>query len=119
MLSRFQDRHQAGRVLARHLEAYAKRADVLVLALPRGGVPIGFEVGRALQSPLLPGPPCGRLARDACPTEYRAIALGCSGSGLALKGDLSALSKTTNMLSHDPIPSPSPIHTAWRTVYVM
>ena len=37
-----------------------------------------------------PRPACGRLVRDACPTEYRAIALGSSGSGLALKGDLSA-----------------------------
>ena len=52
MLSRFQDRYQAGRVLAQHLEAYARRPDVLVLALPRGGVPVGFEVGRALQAPL-------------------------------------------------------------------
>jgi predicted phosphoribosyltransferase len=31
----------------KHLEAYARRPDVLVLALPRGGVPVGFEVGRA------------------------------------------------------------------------
>jgi putative phosphoribosyl transferase len=52
MLSRFQDRYQAGSVLAQHLEAYARRPDVLVLALPRGGVPVGFEVGRALQAPL-------------------------------------------------------------------
>lgn len=50
MLSRFQDRHQASRVLARHLEAYARRSGVLVLALPRGGVPAGFEVRRALQA---------------------------------------------------------------------
>ena len=67
---------------------------------------------------LLPGRHAAAWRAMQSPTEYRAIALGCSGSGLALKGDLSALSETTNMLSHDPIPTPSPIHTAWRTVYV-
>jgi predicted phosphoribosyltransferase len=48
----FRDRRQAGQVLARHLAAYAGRADVIVLALPRGGVPVGFEVARALGVPL-------------------------------------------------------------------
>ena len=41
----------AGR-LAEKLGAYAGRPDVLVLALPRGGVPVGFEVARALEAPL-------------------------------------------------------------------
>jgi predicted phosphoribosyltransferase len=48
----FQDRHDAGRVLADQLSAYRDRDDVLVLALPRGGVPVGFEVARALHVPL-------------------------------------------------------------------
>jgi putative phosphoribosyl transferase len=48
----YRDRAHAGRVLARALGAYADRPDVLVLALPRGGVPVGFEVARALHAPL-------------------------------------------------------------------
>src|SRR5688500_5435195 len=49
---RFHDRHDAGRQLAAELEGYAGRPDVLVLALPRGGVPVAFEVALALRSPL-------------------------------------------------------------------
>jgi predicted phosphoribosyltransferase len=48
----FRDRRQAGRVLAEALAAYARREDVVVLALPRGGVPVGFEIARALDAPL-------------------------------------------------------------------
>jgi predicted phosphoribosyltransferase len=48
----FRDRREAGRQLARHLAAYANRPDVLVLALPRGGVPVAYEVARALNAPL-------------------------------------------------------------------
>jgi putative phosphoribosyl transferase len=52
MTSRFHDRYEAGRVLASQLGNYVDRADGLVLALPRGGVPVGFEVARALHAPL-------------------------------------------------------------------
>ncbi|MDP8922454.1 MAG: phosphoribosyltransferase [Chloroflexota bacterium] len=48
----FSDRHEAGRVLATRLRAYAGRTDVLVLALPRGGVPVADEVARELGAPL-------------------------------------------------------------------
>src|SRR3981189_1326817 len=48
----FRDRHDAGRKLAAKLSAYAHRPDVLVLALPRGGVPVAYEVARALGAPL-------------------------------------------------------------------
>ena len=48
----FRDRREAGRVLASELKAYADRPDVLVLALPRGGVPVAYEVARALHVPL-------------------------------------------------------------------
>ena len=48
----FQNRRQAGRHLAARLEEYANRSDVLVLALPRGGVPVGFELAKALRAPL-------------------------------------------------------------------
>ena len=50
-VNRFRDRRDAGRQLAARLQEYAGRADVLVLALPRGGVPVGFEVARALGAP--------------------------------------------------------------------
>ena len=50
---RFRDREEAGRQLGSALAArYGNRDDVLVLALPRGGVPIGYEVARALRAPL-------------------------------------------------------------------
>ena len=52
MPSLFRDRHDAGRRLATELRAYGNRRDVLVLALPRGGVPVGFEVAMALKVPL-------------------------------------------------------------------
>jgi putative phosphoribosyl transferase len=48
----FHDRHEAGRLLARKLMRYRDLPDVRVLALPRGGVPVGFEVAEALQAPL-------------------------------------------------------------------
>jgi putative phosphoribosyl transferase len=48
----FRDRSEAGQVLAQELGAYARREDVIVLALPRGGVPVAFEVARSLQAPL-------------------------------------------------------------------
>lgn len=48
----YRDRAEAGRRLAEKLTAYTDRPDVLVLALPRGGVPVGFEVARALHAPL-------------------------------------------------------------------
>src|SRR5258708_4369771 len=48
----FKDRRDAGRKLATRLAGYANRPDVLVLALPRGGVPVAYEVARALGAPL-------------------------------------------------------------------
>jgi len=52
MAQRFRDRRDAGRQLAGDLMSYADRDDVLVLALPRGGVPVAFEVAQALHTPL-------------------------------------------------------------------
>jgi putative phosphoribosyl transferase len=48
----FRDRRHAGQVLAKQLEHYAGWDDVVVLALPRGGVPVAFEVAKALKAPL-------------------------------------------------------------------
>jgi putative phosphoribosyl transferase len=48
----FRDRREAGRVLAQRLAHYRGRPDLLVLALPRGGVAVGFEVAHALEAPL-------------------------------------------------------------------
>ncbi len=48
----YKDRLDAGRRLAGQLSAYVGRAGLLVLALPRGGVPVGYEVAAALQAPL-------------------------------------------------------------------
>src|SRR5262249_52170020 len=52
LFTEFRDRAEGGRLLAEKLADWAGRSDVLVLALPRGGVPVGFEVARALESPL-------------------------------------------------------------------
>jgi putative phosphoribosyl transferase len=49
---RFQDRTEAGVLLAERLARYANQSNVVVLALPRGGVPVGFEVAKALRVPL-------------------------------------------------------------------
>jgi predicted phosphoribosyltransferase len=49
---RFRDRNEAGRALADRLAQYGGRDDVVVLALPRGGVPVGAEVAAALGAPL-------------------------------------------------------------------
>ncbi|RBA23726.1 phosphoribosyltransferase [Herminiimonas fonticola] len=49
---RFKNRAEAGMMLAERLAAYGGRRDVIVLALPRGGVPVGFAIARALHAPL-------------------------------------------------------------------
>ena len=50
--TRFRDRAEAGRALAAELSSYKNRNDVIVFALPRGGVPVAYEVARALGAPL-------------------------------------------------------------------
>jgi erythromycin esterase-like protein/predicted phosphoribosyltransferase len=51
-VQRFHDRAEAGRLLAERLRDAAGRDDVIVLALPRGGVPVGYEIAKALDAPL-------------------------------------------------------------------
>src|SRR5437879_5871698 len=48
----FRDRSEAGRFLAVRLEAYRNRPDTIVLALPRGGVPVGYDIARVLNLPV-------------------------------------------------------------------
>src|SRR4051812_13117247 len=52
MILQFRDRAEVGRLLAEKLKRFQGRDDVVVLALPRGGVPVGFEIATALNVPL-------------------------------------------------------------------
>src|SRR5579883_258629 len=52
MEGKYIDRREAGRILANHLEKYTNRPDVIVLALPRGGVPVAYEIANVLSAPL-------------------------------------------------------------------
>ena len=60
--TRFRDRNEAGQRLATLLSAYENRPDAVVLALPRGGVPVGYEVAAALG-----GARCASLSRCSAP----------------------------------------------------
>ena len=72
----FANRRQAGKKLATQLVNYANRSDVLVLALPRGGVPVGFEVARALRAPL-----DVFLVRKLGVPGHEELAMGAIGTG--------------------------------------
>jgi putative phosphoribosyl transferase len=52
MKTRFRNRTDAGQKLAQALKSYANCADVLILGLPRGGVPVAYEIAKALNAPL-------------------------------------------------------------------
>jgi predicted phosphoribosyltransferase len=73
---RFRNRTDAGRQLAAKLAAYANRPDILVLALPRGGVPVAFEVARALGVPL-----DVFLVRKLGVPGYEELAMGAVATG--------------------------------------
>lgn len=51
-MKRFCNRAEAGRLLAEKLSHYANRPELIILALPRGGVPVAFEIAKALRAPL-------------------------------------------------------------------
>lgn len=51
-MNKFMDRHEAGKILADQLKQYAKKDTTIVLALPRGGVPVAYEIARQLSLPL-------------------------------------------------------------------
>jgi predicted phosphoribosyltransferase len=72
----FKDRREAGRVLAGLLDHYRDRDDVVVLALPRGGVPVAYEVARALHAPL-----DVFLVRKLGVPDHDELAMGAIASG--------------------------------------
>ncbi|HEX6732102.1 MAG TPA: phosphoribosyltransferase [Pyrinomonadaceae bacterium] len=72
----FANRISAGRALAKKLHDYADRSDVIVLALPRGGVPVAYEVARALNAPL-----DVFLVRKLGVPGYEELAMGAIASG--------------------------------------
>ncbi len=72
----FHDRSHAGRLLAQRLTKYANRADVIVLGLPRGGVPVAFEVAKHLNAPL-----DIFLVRKLGVPGYPELAMGAIASG--------------------------------------
>ena len=72
----FTDRRHAGRVLASRLTKYAGRDDVIVLALPRGGVPVAYEVASALNAPM-----DVFLVRKLGTPGHRELAMGAIASG--------------------------------------
>jgi len=73
---RYRDRHEAGCVLAGLLEGYAHRSDVLVLGLPRGGIPVAYEVAVALGLPL----DCFVVRKLGLP-GHEELAMGAIASG--------------------------------------
>jgi predicted phosphoribosyltransferase len=76
MPPRFRNRVEAGRLLARRLQEYVHDPDVLVLALPRGGVPVAFEVAKALNAEL-----DVFLVRKLGVPGYEELAMGAIASG--------------------------------------
>jgi predicted phosphoribosyltransferase len=72
----YEDRREAGRALAVHLRAYAGRPDAIVLALPRGGVPVGYELADALGLPL-----DVFVVRKLGTPGHRELAMGAIASG--------------------------------------
>jgi predicted phosphoribosyltransferase len=72
----FLDRRDAGRALASRLENYTGRNDLIVLALPRGGVPVAYEVAAALGAPL-----DVFLVRKLGTPGHRELAMGAIASG--------------------------------------
>jgi predicted phosphoribosyltransferase len=72
----FRDRTEAGRRLSEKLAAYVGRSDVIVLGLPRGGVPVAFEVARELRAPL-----DVFIVRKLGVPGYEELAMGAIASG--------------------------------------
>ncbi|MEW6734198.1 MAG: phosphoribosyltransferase [Acidobacteriota bacterium] len=76
MIRRFRDRTEAGQLLASRLSAYANKPDVIVLALPRGGVPVAYQVAKTLNLPL-----DVFIVRKLGVPEQRELAMGAIATG--------------------------------------
>jgi len=75
-MNKYQNRYEAGKTLGQQLSAYADRTDVIVFALPRGGVPVGFEIAKALSAPL-----DVFIVRKLGVPEHRELAMGAIATG--------------------------------------
>ncbi|KTD23478.1 phosphoribosyltransferase [Legionella lansingensis] len=75
-MEKFINRHEAGRILADQLKSYANNPNVIVLALPRGGVPVGYEVAKALSVPL-----DVFIVRKLGVPDHEELAMGAIASG--------------------------------------
>ena len=76
MRTSFRDRTEAGQLLAEQLRKYEQHPDAIVLALPRGGVPVGYEVALSLKLPL-----DVFVVRKLGVPGYRELAMGAIASG--------------------------------------
>ncbi len=100
MAKPFADRAAAGRVLAGKLSAYAGRDDVIVLALPRGGVPVAYEVATALHVPL-----DVFLVRKLGAPGHEELAMGAIASGdvVVMNDEVLKVMKVTDEVIADTI----------------
>jgi putative phosphoribosyl transferase len=100
---RFRDRCDAGRSLAAKLRAYENGPDALVLALPRGGVPVGFEVAARLSAPL-----DVFVVRKLGLPWHEELAVGAIASGgvRVLDRDLISLSRMARIVVAVPVSAP-------------
>lgn len=99
MKQRFLDRTEAGKLLAAQLGEYADRSDVWVLGLPRGGVPVAYEIAQALNLPL-----------DVCLVRK----LGVPGQPELAMGAIA--SGDVRVLNHEILKSLGIPHLAWQQV---
>ena len=77
-MDKFHDREEAGKTLANLLKKFDRREDVIVLALPRGGVPVGYEIAKAIHAPL-----DVFIVRKLGAPQHPELAIGAIASGNA------------------------------------
>lgn len=98
-MQKYLDRYQAGKVLAEALRQYANQKDVFVLALPRGGVPVAYEIAKALNLPL-----DVLVVRKLGVPDHQELAMGAIATGGAVvinDNILQELHITKQQLNHE------------------